>query len=129
MLQLSEQVSGSQGGAGGVAAGGGDVGGSGEAVTADREVAQHGHDGGAGAGADLGQVFGEGDVADPVQPVLHVPVPADDVGELLGADVGEAEAGDRVDRLGRPLLGAADRASTPDDPGGQAGVGEPDPCC
>jgi hypothetical protein len=33
---------------------------------------QHGHDGGAAAGRDLGQVLGEDDVAHAVQPVLHV---------------------------------------------------------
>jgi hypothetical protein len=58
-----------------VAAGGGDVGCSGEPVEAEGEVAQGGHDGGAGPGADLGVVLGEDDVADPVQAVLDAQCP------------------------------------------------------
>jgi hypothetical protein len=69
-----------------VTAGGGDVGFPGESVHADGKVAQCGHHGRAGAGADLGVVLGEDDVADPVQPILDVPVPADRAGELVGAD-------------------------------------------
>ena len=53
-----------------VAAGGGDVGGPDESVDADGEVAQGRHDRGAIAGAHLGVIFGEDDVADPVQPVV-----------------------------------------------------------
>ena len=63
---------------------GGDVGGAGEAVQADHEVAQRGHDLRAGAGADLGSVFVVGDVADPVEPVLDLPVAADPRGEFGG---------------------------------------------
>ena len=69
-----------------VAAGGGDVGCAVEPVQADGEVAQGGHHGGTGAGADLGVVLGDDDVADPVQPILDVPVPADRAVELVGAD-------------------------------------------
>lgn len=65
MLQLCEQVNGSQRVSAGVATGGGDVAGAVESVAADREVAQYGHDCGAGAGPDLGQVLGEGDITDP----------------------------------------------------------------
>ena len=82
--------------------GGGDVGGAGEAVQADRQVAQGGHDLWAGAGADLGEVFGEGDVADRVQGVLDLPVPADPDGELGGANLVRAQVGGRVDGLGAP---------------------------
>jgi len=46
-----------------VAAGGGDVGGTGESVGADGEVAQGRHDRGTVAGAHLGVVFGEDDNA------------------------------------------------------------------
>lgn len=46
-----------------------------ESEQADSSVAQGGHDLRAAAGADLGVVFGVGDVADPVQPVLDRPVP------------------------------------------------------
>jgi len=56
-----------------------------ESQGADGQVRQAGHDAGSGAGADLGSVFVVGDVADPVQPVLDVPVSADVSGELLGA--------------------------------------------
>lgn len=45
-----------------VAAGGGDVGGAGESVQADGEVAQGGQHSGTGSGADLGVAFGEDDV-------------------------------------------------------------------
>jgi hypothetical protein len=41
-----------------------------------------GHDMGSGAGACLGEVFAEGDVADPVQLVLDLTVSADPRGEL-----------------------------------------------
>ena len=54
---------------------GGDVGGPGEAMQAYREGAQCGHDLRAGAGADLGQVLGVGDIADPMQAILDLPVP------------------------------------------------------
>jgi hypothetical protein len=63
-----------------VSAGLGDLCGAGQPVAADGEVAQGGHVGGPVAGADLGQVLAEGDVADPVQ-CLDLPVPADDVGD------------------------------------------------
>jgi len=55
---------------------GGDVGVAVEAQQPDYRVAQGGHDLWPGAGSVLGVVFGEGDVADPVQAVLDRPVPA-----------------------------------------------------
>ncbi len=42
-------------------------------------------------------VFGEGHIADPVQFVLDRPTIADDLGELVGADVTEAEVGDGLE--------------------------------
>jgi hypothetical protein len=51
----------------------GDVEGAGNSVKANGRGSQ----GGAWCGPDLGMVFGKDDVADPVQPVLDAPVPAD----------------------------------------------------
>src|SRR5664279_3689127 len=104
---------------------GGDVGGAVTAVDADGEVAQYGHDRGAVAGADLAVVFGEGDVADPVQPVLDVPVAADDVGDLVGSDLALVQVGDRVDGLGAPPF-AVERSATTCHLDGEAGVREAD---
>jgi hypothetical protein len=59
-----------------------DAGMPGEAQDAEGEVAEAGHDVGPGAGAGLGEVFAESNVADPVQLVLDLPVAADPVGEL-----------------------------------------------
>jgi hypothetical protein len=53
-----------------VTEGSGKVDGPGAAEHADGEVAQAGHDVGAGAGANLGGVLGEGGVAEVVQAVL-----------------------------------------------------------
>jgi hypothetical protein len=66
----------------GVPEGAGDAGVAGQAQDADDQVPDRGHDVGAGAGAYLGQVLAEGDVADPVQLVLYFPVPADPFREL-----------------------------------------------
>jgi hypothetical protein len=87
-----------------VAAGGGDVGCSSEPVEADGQVAQCGHDGRACRGADLGVVFDEDNVTDPVQSVLDAPVPADCIGDLIGPDPAPGHVGDRVDGLGAPLV-------------------------
>ena len=57
-----------------VAAGGGDVVGAGDAVTGQGEVAQGGHVRGTVSATDLGQIFGEGDIADPMQAIFYVPV-------------------------------------------------------
>ena len=91
------------------AAGCGNVVGAGLSVQADREVSQHGHDGRSVTGPDLGEVFGEGDVADPVQPVLDAPVCAERVGELGGGGLGQGQVGDCVDRLGAPAAGPSAR--------------------
>jgi hypothetical protein len=58
----------------------------GQAEQPDREVAQGGHDLGAGGGADAAGVFGEGDVADSVER-FDLPVGAGQGTELLGAGV------------------------------------------
>jgi hypothetical protein len=108
------------------AAGGSDVGCPGESMHADGEVAHGRHDGGPVAGADLAVVLGEDDVADPMQPVLDVPVPADYLGELVGADVVEAQVGDRVDGLGVPPSGAS-RSAAAGELDRQAGMRESDP--
>jgi hypothetical protein len=66
---------------------GGDVGVAVEAEQPDRCVAQGGHDVWPTAGSVLGVVFGEGDVADPVQAVLDGPVLAKPGGDLGGSDI------------------------------------------
>src|SRR6266487_5814827 len=92
------------------------------AQDADGEVAQAGHGPGCVAGADLGGVLGEGDIADVVQR-LDAPVPADPVGEAGGACLGGGEVGDGVHGHGAPAA-----AAQGPDPAGDAdrlgGVGE-----
>lgn len=79
-----------------------------------------------GAGADLGEVFGEGDIAYPVKPILDRPLASDDLGQPGGADVVEGQVGDGVDgfALPSPSSGGSSAAGDPD---GQLGVGEGDP--
>src|SRR5919202_4149453 len=55
---------------------GGDVGVAGESADVDCGVAQGGHDLWPGSGADRGVVLTEGYVANPVEGVLDLPVPA-----------------------------------------------------
>jgi len=105
---------------------GGDVGGAVAAVHADREVAQGRHDGGAMAGAYLGQVLAQRYVTEPVQPVLHEPVSADGVGDLVRADLGLVEVGDRVDGLGSPS-GCVQGSPAAGELDREAGVREADP--
>ncbi len=109
----------------------GDVGGAREPVQADRQVPQRGHDLRGCAGVDPGQVLGVGDIADPVQAVLDLPVPPDPGGELLGTGLVRGEVGDRVDGLGAPAAAApgagGDRAGLAGDPDGLGGVRELDP--
>src|SRR4029450_4078672 len=96
---------GSGGVAGVVPQGSGEVDWPGAAQRADGQVAQAGHDLGAGAGAQLGGVLGEGGVAQVVPAVLDRPVPAEVVGEAGRAGLGEGEAGNRIDRYGPPPPG------------------------
>lgn len=96
---LYEQVGGSDGVAAGVSAEGGDVGGAGQAVTADGEVVQAGHDGwrvrcGFGNAARRRSRRGSSAACSRSTNGL------DDRGELVGVDVAEAEVGDRVDGFG-----------------------------
>jgi Transposase IS116/IS110/IS902 family len=103
---------------GGVAAGmsqrGGEVGVAGQAQRADGEVAQAGHHPGEAAAARSGGVFAEVHVADPVQPVLDPPVPAQPARQLRGASGAKRQAGDGVHRDGAPTA-AARRADAADD--------------
>src|SRR5436305_169483 len=82
-----------------VAAGVGDVGASGQAQGADRQVAEGGQCSGCGAGAQLGGVFAEGDVADPMQTIFHDPVTSFVVVELCRAGQVGGQAGDSVHDL------------------------------
>ena len=61
--------------------------------------------------------------------VLDRPVLADDLGQLIGADVAETEVGDRIDGLGVPgtRRGAGVRASAAHDLSGELRVREDDP--
>jgi hypothetical protein len=74
IVRLCEQREGAVGVSCGAAAGVGDVLVAGESVAAGGEVAQGGHHRRSVAGADLGQVLSERDIADPVQR-LDPPVP------------------------------------------------------
>jgi hypothetical protein len=87
--------------AGVVAQRGGEVARPGPAEHADDQVAQAGHDVRAGAGADLGAVLGEGDIADVVHR-LDRPVAAQQVGQAGRVGQLEGEAGDRIDGHGLP---------------------------
>src|SRR6266508_4826506 len=106
----------------GVAGGAGDVGLAVAAVVSDGGVAQHGGDGGAVAGAGLVSVLAEGDVADPVQPVLDVPFQPRPVVELVGLGLLGGRGDDQVGGLPAGL--AADGAG---DAYGLGGVREAQP--
>src|SRR5512132_1962366 len=92
--------------AGVVAEGRGKVDRPGPAEGADDQVAQAGHDLRAGPGAQLGGVLGKRHVADVVQTVLDLPVPADEVSEPGRAGLLIGQAGDRVDDHAPPPPGA-----------------------
>src|SRR3954447_2702821 len=106
--------------------GGGDVGGAGEAERADGGVAQGGHDLWSGAGADLGAVFVVGDVANPVDLVLDVPVAADPRGELRRSGLVRAQVGDGVDGFGGEAFRLVQAVSSTADLDGLGGVREVD---
>jgi hypothetical protein len=71
------------------------------------------------AGADLGGVFGGGDIAQVIQR-LDGPVPAQQVGQAGGAGLVEGKAGDRIHDHGPPTVGvkATGLAGGLDDLGG-----------
>lgn len=95
-------------------------------MQADREVPQCGQDLRPAAGVDPGGVLAEGDVTDPVQAVLDLPVPAQPCRELVGVSPVGVEVGDRVDGFDAPAPLAAgagvDRSAAADQPDGLAGV-------
>src|SRR6185312_16128913 len=92
-----------------VAVGGGDVGVAVQAEQADRQAAQRCHHAGRVPGPDQGFVFLVGNVADPVELVLDVPVAADPGGQR--GSTGVAVAGDQVHDLDRLLAVPRDRAA------------------
>src|SRR2546430_1923746 len=71
----------------GASGGSGDVGFAVAAVVSDGGVSQDCGDGGAVTGAGLVGVFAQGDIADPVQPILDVPLQPGPVLKLLGLGV------------------------------------------
>jgi hypothetical protein len=109
-----------------VSEGCGDVSGLGQAQDGDREVAQAGHDAGAVAGEDLGQVLAERHAADPRESVLDGSVTAQRVGELGRTGLGRAQRGDRIDRLGGPSRAVQAPPAT-DDLDRLRGVRKPNP--
>ncbi len=66
----------------------------GVADQADHQVTECGHDPRSGSGFDVGGVFTECDVADPVEPVLDGPMSADVGGQMVRGGLPGAEAGD-----------------------------------
>src|SRR5665811_505640 len=98
-----QQCEGAVGVSGVVPEGLGDVGGPGQAEQADGQVPQGGHHLWAVAGANLAEVFTEGHVADPVQPILYAPMAAEPGRELVGAGLVGGQVGDGVDGFGAPL--------------------------
>src|SRR5436190_7112295 len=82
-----------------VAAGVGDVGASGQAQGADRQVAEGGKRSWCCTGPDLRFVFAEGDVADPMQAILHDPVASLVVVQLCWSGQVGRQAGDPVHDL------------------------------
>jgi hypothetical protein len=90
--------------AGVVAQGSGEVGWSRPAQHADGQVAQGCHHAWAAAGAELGGVLGEGDIADMMQR-FDRPVPTQQVGQAGGTGQLEGEAGDRIHGHGPPSGG------------------------
>ena len=67
---------------------GGDADVPGQAQDADDQVPERGHDVGPGAGTGGGGVLAEGDVTDPMELVLNLPVAANPLGELVRASLG-----------------------------------------
>jgi hypothetical protein len=92
------------------------------AQDADGEVAEAGHGPWGAAGADLGGVLGEGDIAEVVQR-LDAPVTPDPVGQAGRAGLGGGQVGDRVHGHGAPAP-AGKRPDPAGDPQRLGGVGE-----
>src|SRR5215212_6932468 len=92
-----------------------DVGGTGGAQQADGEVTAGGEGVGDGAGAHLGAILLEGDVADVVEAVLDAPVSSSQSQERLGVGLLGRQAGDVVAdlRLGGDDLAAPDLEAMP----------------
>ena len=67
-----------------------------QAVEADGEVTERGHDLWAVTGPELGVVLSEGHVPYPVEPVFYGPVPTDSVGQLGGGGVVVGQVSNRV---------------------------------
>ncbi len=93
----------------------GDVRDAAQAQDRDREVAQARHDLGRVTGPYLTEVLTESDIANPVQPVLDMPVLADERGEPGRAGLMGRQTGDQVSDLG---LGgpAGERPASAGDP-------------
>jgi hypothetical protein len=108
----------------GPSGGAGDVGFAVAAVVSDGGVAQDGGDGRAVAGSGLMSVFTEGDIANPVEPVLDVPLSPDSVLQVGGLGVfgrqGHDKVGGFAGGLGVDGAGAGDADSL-------FGVGEAEP--
>ncbi|MFD6293847.1 hypothetical protein ACFWFU_03315 [Streptomyces sp. NPDC060235] len=85
--------------AGGVAAGGGDVGATVLTVDADGKVAQADHDAWEATDVDRGVALAESTVADVVQEIFNLPVPYDPGRKLGAGRRAGRQAGDQVDAL------------------------------
>src|SRR3954454_8649140 len=107
-----------------VAAGVSDVGASREPEGADRQVPERGDRSRSGTGSDVGVVLAEGDIPGPVEPVLHRPVPALVVAEVLGSGQRGGQAGDSVDDLLRCPAGVVEFSDVAAEPKHLSGPGE-----
>ena len=90
---------------------------------ADRQVAEAGEDAGRGTGPELGGIFAESHVADPMETVFHAPMPSFVVVEMRGPGQIGGQAGDAVhDLLAGP--DAVQAAGVAAEPEGLHGAGE-----
>lgn len=110
--------------AGVVAVGLGDVRVACQAKEPDGEASQAGHDPGRGPGSDQGFVFAVGDIADPVELVLDVPVLPHPGSQGVGVNIGGA--GDEIDDLGGAFPGVLP-GNGPPELSDLAGSGDADP--
>src|SRR2546430_417111 len=86
----------------------GDVAAAGDSQAPDGEVAQAGESVRAVAGSDLGAILVEGNIPDPVQRVLNLPVTASEASDPGRAGGLRWQAGDAVNDLAGDLAGAQD---------------------